>query len=342
MFTRTPSLFRGHAFLATTLYSALAIGVTFAVTPTFGALFMFFYMATTLAAAHFGTAYGLYSTALCTVGWYFTHGHNRGLQAWARYVSYLFITLTVQYFTEKMRRALKEAQDIAAQQDRFVGMVSHDLRTPLTTISMSVSLLKQGSPETQAKAVVRIQNGAQRMTRLVSDLLDYGRLKHARALPIARADLRVGEIVEKVLKDCCFLTCASAVPCPHGNCRISFQHDGSDDAARADPDRVEQIIVNLLSNAVRHSPPQTPISVLVETMGAYVLVAVENEGEIPAQARRTLFEPFRTGKDGSGSVGLGLYIVKQIAEAHGGHIDVESGNGKTRFTVRLPTTEVVP
>jgi signal transduction histidine kinase len=109
-----------------------------------------------------------------------------------------------------------------------------------------------------------------------------------------------------------------------------------------DPDRLEQVVANLVTNALKYGPPRRPVRVVIDGSGDDVALAVTDEGGSLAPAeQKALFEPFRPGRAGkreaAPSVGLGLYVVRRIAEAHGGRVAVESATGRgTTFTVRLP------
>lgn len=117
-----------------------------------------------------------------------------------------------------------------------------------------------------------------------------------------------------------------------------------------DPGRLDQVISNLIGNALQHSPAGTPVRVVTDGGGGEARLMVENQGSpIPPERIPTLFEPFRRGSNtsdashaGQKSVGLGLYIVDQIVRAHRGRVEVESAQGRVRFTVHLPREAVHP
>jgi signal transduction histidine kinase len=125
--------------------------------------------------------------------------------------------------------------------------------------------------------------------------------------------------------------------CDREASRVQVAQEG-DTCAVFDPERMEQVVSNLLSNALRHGLPGTPVRLRAVGTAHELRVEVENEGPaIPPDARARIFEPFRQGPDGHGpGVGLGLFIVRALAEAHGGTVEFASASGRTTFVVHLP------
>jgi PAS domain S-box-containing protein len=217
--------------------------------------------------------------------------------------------------------------------ERLIGVVGHDLRNPLNAISISAGLLRrQEELEADAqRAVERIQTSAARMARMLNDILDYARSNTEGGLPVHRERVNLHELCRSALEEL----------------QVAYAHQRLELDARGDswgwwdPDRLTQVVGNLVSNAVQHGRADTPVRVEVRDEGNDVLLAVHNEGQpIAPELRSALFQPFRhgaTGKASSRSVGLGLYIVQQVAHAHGGEAQVSSNEqGHTVFTVRLP------
>jgi PAS domain S-box-containing protein len=231
-------------------------------------------------------------------------------------------------------REEKELRDALEYRDRMLGVLSHDLRNPLGVITTSASLLQLGTLDAQQKrAVARVVSNANRIERMVHDLLDYTRSRLERGLPIAprEGDLRL--VCQQVVENMQVLhPDRSIVLTVKGSSRGTF-----------DPDRALQVVSNLLGNALHYSPPGTPVTTSLHVDDAGLWLCVHNQGApIPEAVMPRLFEAFERGvADESGrsaGLGLGLYIVRQIVEAHGGRVEVESTQAAgTTFKVLWPT-----
>jgi PAS domain S-box-containing protein len=217
--------------------------------------------------------------------------------------------------------------------EQLIGVLGHDLRNPLNAISASAYLLRRTEElsDGAVRAVDRIRNSAARMTRMLSDILDFARSSMGGGLPVHREWMNLHDTSRSTLEEL-------QVAHPDRKLELEVRGEGW---GWWDPDRLAQVVGNLLSNALQHGRPDTPVRVEVRDAGSEVRLSVHNEGEpIPAELRATLFQPFRhgtTGKPATRSVGLGLYIVQQVVHAHGGEVEVHSSEGEgTTFTVRLP------
>ncbi|HZH74803.1 MAG TPA: GAF domain-containing sensor histidine kinase [Archangium sp.] len=230
-------------------------------------------------------------------------------------------------------RLFQRAQEAVKIREDLVAVVSHDLRNPISAISMaaSVMLKRNGLMEWQAKGLSRIYSAADRAIRMIRDLLDSTQARVG-GIPVQPTPLDLHELTQHVVEE---------VQLAHPERHITFQASGEASGAW-DADRMAQVITNLVGNAVQHSPAGTPIQVSQRGEDGAVVLEVHNEGPpIPAEMLPTLFEPFRrragVGGRAPGSVGLGLFISRQLVEAHGGTIEVGSEEGEgTTFTVRLP------
>jgi signal transduction histidine kinase len=221
-----------------------------------------------------------------------------------------------------------EALTIGAHQERLVAVVSHDLRGPLGAITLSAQTLQDALPGSDAhvRAVARILASAGRMGSMIHDLLDFARARHHSGLPVRPQPGRLGEIARHAIEE---------VRTANPGARLELQVEG-DDRAPLDPARVEQVVTNLVSNAIKHGDPATPVRVHVAGGPSTVQLEVSNQGTpIPAQLLPSLFDPFRPG-DVAGSVGLGLFIVREIARGHGGSASAHSDEHGTVFTVVFP------
>jgi PAS domain S-box-containing protein len=216
----------------------------------------------------------------------------------------------------------------------LLGIVGHDLRNPLSAISGFAHVLRRagGLDERQLRTVARIDECAQKATRIAHDLVDLTRAESARGIRIEPRAARIDELCSAVVAEA-----ESALAGPQA--RVTGR---GDPAVRCDPERVSQALANLVVNALKHGAPGAPVTVEWDgTAEGTIAVRVHNFGTpIPASVRTHLFEPFRqgaeTGARASG-IGLGLFITHEIARAHGGSIEVRSTEEEgTTFTLRLP------
>jgi signal transduction histidine kinase len=239
----------------------------------------------------------------------------------------------VRRFNEAIDEALSEsATRYSAQtnlyRDQFVGILGHDLRSPLSAITAGAALLARGADQRQASVAARILNSAQRMARMIDDLLDLTRTRLGGAIPlrIGPADLR--NVCEEVLLD---------VQTSHPDAVVHFEGSGALHG-RWDADRLAQVVSNLVGNAIEHGG-NTAVTVRASGEGDRVRLTVHNNGAaIPPHARATIFEPLaRATPGGAHNLGLGLFIARAIVAAHAGDIAVtSSGNSGTTFEVTLP------
>lgn len=217
----------------------------------------------------------------------------------------------------------------------LVATVSHEIRAPLASVKgFTRTLLKKWdrfSDEQKHQMLETIDADADRVTRLLTELLDVSRIDAGRV----RLDRRMVEIDRLVagIAD----RFARVVEGPD----ISVGADDDVPAAYVDPDKVEQVLTNLVENALRHAP-DSPIRLEVSATNGEVLVTVSDDGPgIPEEQQLQIFEKFARGRgDRRAGTGLGLYITKGLVEAHGGQVTVSSAPGEgADFTVALPAGE---
>ncbi|WP_240787099.1 PAS domain-containing sensor histidine kinase [Ramlibacter rhizophilus] len=235
---------------------------------------------------------------------------------------------------EKLRRA--EAKDRALLAEQMVGIVSHDLRNPLQTIQMGAGVLLHGEhTEQQALILGRIVRAGERARRLISELLDFtqARLGHGISVHVQSLDLHA--LVRDVLEEL-----RQAFP------ERALVHEplGAGPCA-ADGERIAQLVGNLVGNAMTYGDPEAPVTVRTQVGPEGFRVAVHNSGAaIPAEVQARMFEPLvrgTTADSATRSIGLGLFIVREIAKAHGGQVTVESATGRgTTFTASIPSSTV--
>ncbi|NTX16034.1 GAF domain-containing sensor histidine kinase [Myxococcus sp. CA051A] len=234
---------------------------------------------------------------------------------------------------ERRDAQLFSAKEAAVLREQLIGIVSHDLRNPLNAILLSASTLVRRTDldERARKAIRRIVDSADRAQRLILDLLDFTQARMGQVMPVKRQVMDLHELTQQAVDE------VRAVM-PERVLEVETRGDGQ---GALDSDRIAQVIHNLLSNAVQYSPPNARIQVLSEGSPLELVLRVNNAGPpIPRDVIPTLFEPMRRGTEAGverRSVGLGLFIVDQIARAHGGRIEVTSTlAGGTTFSIHLP------
>ncbi len=213
-----------------------------------------------------------------------------------------------------------------AERERILGIVAHDLRSPLAIIQTGADYLDSlgGLGEDQAKIVGRVQRTAARMARLINDLLDFTRMQNG-PLTIRPRPASLAEIVAESVEDIQLLSQRAI--------EVSLHTTGD---TTCDEDRVTQAITNLVLNAMQHAAADARITVGLREQDGGFEVDIWNEGEIAAKDAATLFQPFRKGRSSAG-MGLGLYISQQIARAHGGDLTLTtSAASGTTFRLRFP------
>jgi signal transduction histidine kinase len=236
------------------------------------------------------------------------------------------------HLKQRERREAEQEHTLELQQ-RLIGIVGHDLRTPLNAIAGSAKLLARAPdlPSSRTRAAQRIVSSAGRMSRMVRDLLDFTRARGGGGLAVAPEPAHLGEISRRVIQE---------VRAARPGCDIRVVEEG-DLAGEWDPARLEQVLSNLVGNACHYGTPGAPVLVRAMGTASSVTVEVHNEGTpIPDEVLPRIFDPFERGqhdsRDANGNVGLGLFIVRTLVDAHGGRIDVETGDGGTTFSVHLP------
>jgi signal transduction histidine kinase len=235
-----------------------------------------------------------------------------------------------------MQAELARAQQLVKRtsgfRDQVLAIVGHDLRNPLGAIVMSTVLLhRKGELEGwQARTVDRVRSSALRMGRIINDLLSYTRTRLGDGIPITPRATDLGELARRMVDE---------LRAAHPECVVQLSADG-DLAGEWDADRLEQVLSNLVSNAIDHGVDGEPIDVALRGDGDAVTVAVVNRGEMPSAVLEHAFEAFhrgpeQTGKKASG-LGLGLYIAREIVRRHGGEIGIRSAEGATSVDMRIP------
>ncbi|MGE0159515.1 MAG: PAS domain S-box protein [Gemmatimonadales bacterium] len=228
---------------------------------------------------------------------------------------------------------LAEAERALAFSERFVGILGHDLRNPLAAIVSSAEvLLLSDVSERLARPVQRIYGSAERMSRMIEQILDLTRARLGEGITIEPTPFDLRDLTSQIVEEL-----EGAAPQPMVFTAVA------DTRGVWDRDRLGQVISNLVGNAAEHGDVTQPIRVELDgSRSDAIRLEVWNGGAVPTEVLPTLFDPFRTAATGTTSnkargLGLGLFIVQQIAEAHGGTIEVRSSaEAGTTFAVTLP------
>jgi PAS domain S-box-containing protein len=240
-----------------------------------------------------------------------------------------------------LARDITRRKRIDLEKSEVISAVSHELRSPLTSVKGFTSTLlhrwDRFDDETKKHLLVTIESDADRVTRLIGELLDVSRIEAGR-LQLRRYPIDVADIARKVT--------GRLAPTSQAHALAAGFPEGFP-AAYADPDKIEQVLTNLVENAIKHTDGGT-VTVSGAVHGSRLQVDVADEGEgIPRDHRLAVFGKFfrRGGRAGAPSgTGLGLYISKGLIEAHGGKIWVDGGpGGGSVFSFTLPlATEAEP
>lgn len=245
-------------------------------------------------------------------------------------------------FNESIDQSLTEAlrsytERVEQSRQMFLAILGHDLRNPLSAMMMSAQVLERaGKLEPDLKRIAsRISVVGQGMARMINDLLDFTSTRLGKPMPVSPAPMDLGKLCRSVVEE---------VRATHPNRNILFESQG-ELAGRWDEARLRQVVANLLGNAVQHGAIDQPVKLNVSSGRTDVLIEVRNAGPpIPSGAMATIFDPLvraasaePEGQRRQGSIGLGLYIVREVVHAHGGAVAVKSSADEgTVFTARLP------
>jgi signal transduction histidine kinase len=243
----------------------------------------------------------------------------------------------IEALLAKEREARSEAEKASRLKEEFLATLSHELRTPLHSVLGWTHLLKQGALKgaDEKKALDVIERNARAQARLIEDLLDLSRLESGHL----RLDLEILDLASVVQ------SAVSAIQpmAQSKKIEIHAQVDAKAGMARADPARMRQVVLNLLTNAIKFSPNGSAVEVRVAREDSHAIIEIRDRGQgIAPDFMPHLFDRFRQADASAtrrtGGMGIGLALVKKLVEAHGGKVSAESGGlgqGAT-FRVRLP------
>ncbi|MBX8470906.1 HAMP domain-containing histidine kinase [Pseudomonas sp. RIT778] len=243
-------------------------------------------------------------------------------------------------FNEAIDEALAEstaayAEQVNRSRDIFLAILGHDLRAPLQAVSMSTELLmrKTALEGDALTCALNIKQGARHMAAMVSDLLELVRSRLGRSLPIEPAPMDLADAARAAIAEAC---------AGNPECDPTLKTEG-DTRGVWDAGRIDQLLQNLIGNALQHGSNPREVLVTLRGDSGSVHLSVQNYGNpIPEEAIGTIFDPLVRSADEelgqpSTSLGLGLFIVKEVVTAHGGTIEVSSSEADgTLFSVTLP------
>jgi two-component system sensor histidine kinase/response regulator len=240
------------------------------------------------------------------------------------------VDVFVELFAQRRRLSeqLIELRNALRLNEMISAVLGHDLRNPLHAISLGAELLVRQSDDPNVASVgERIRGSARRMARMIEQLLDLARIRTS-GLELNMKEWDTSRVLAPIVDE---------LVGPKDPERIEMNVIG-DMTATFDVDRLSQVFSNLVGNALQHGDPSSPVSVIVDGSDAeHIAIRVRNRGTIAPEQMQVLFEPFKSANATRGGLGLGLYIAKQLAEAHGASVVAHSdAEGYTTFLVSLP------
>jgi signal transduction histidine kinase len=250
------------------------------------------------------------------------------------------VDVFVQLYRQKQQIAdqLRKQREMLRLNEILSAAIAHDLRNPLQTIAGGAMLIQKhiNDEAIVRSSAERIQSGCARMTHLITDLLDFSNVRLTGTLPAHAMAVNLSEVAKKVVAE---------HQLADSSARFDVRTTG-DLNGTLDESRMAQVFSNLIGNALAHGDRSEPVTMLLDGSNPNeIAFSIQNKGEIPAAMMPDLFNPFRSSGNrsaGSSGLGLGLYIVEQVVKIHGGRVSVHSGDGATRFDLRVPRHAKLP
>jgi len=229
---------------------------------------------------------------------------------------------------------ITERQELERFKQQFIAMISHDLRTPLTAVKSTLELLGEGTwGELSEKAqdkIARAEGNLKHTIELINNLIDLEKMQSGK-IELTLGDVPLAALVQR---------CTSVVAPLAESRSIILATAYSDLVLKADEQRLAQVVINLLGNAIKFSPPDSRVAIVIDKKASHVQIAINDQGPgIPADLREKIFERYHQipGEMKQAGSGLGLTISKAIVEAHGGEIGVTAVDGKgSSFWFTIP------
>ncbi|MDQ3025419.1 MAG: HAMP domain-containing histidine kinase [Pseudomonadota bacterium] len=251
-------------------------------------------------------------------------------------------------FNEAVDQALAESvesysKELSKSRDTFLGILGHDLRSPLSALANALHLLSQPrtDPTIAAEAIEVGRRSVAAMAAMIGDLLEYTRTRLGRGIPVAPTSANLETVCKEAI---------SEIAVVYPQTAFRFESGGTLDGT-FDSARIRQLVSNLLNNAVHHGKRGAPVSMIARGEGDTLRVQVSNQGvPLSPEVLQVIFDPLvqipavaSDPKHPSTNLGLGLFIAREIAIAHGGTIAAESSSGAgTTFSVKLPRRNQSP
>jgi signal transduction histidine kinase len=226
---------------------------------------------------------------------------------------------------------LSDEKETGSLREQFIAVLGHDIRTPLSSILHGAQVLQMQSRDDTVQTIAgTMQRSGQRIARMIDDVLDFARGRLGGGISLEReAAANLGDTLAQTI-----LECQSEHPQ-----REIISHIAVAGTVWCNPDRVAQVLANLLTNALRYGRKDAPVAVRAALTDCGFMMTVANEGEtIAPEKLDKLFQPYWRDDDGQPrrGLGLGLYIASEIARAHGGSLAAQSADGLTTFTFTIP------
>jgi signal transduction histidine kinase len=229
----------------------------------------------------------------------------------------------------KSQAVLSQEREVSELREQFIAVLGHDLRNPLAAVSAGARMMVK-YPDRAAVLAANIEHSIARMDELIGNLMDFAHGRLGSGLKLNRdAEAPLGPALTEIVQEC-----RDAHPGRAIVANIELTRNVS-----CDPSRIAQLLANLLGNALAHGDPALPVKVQASTLRGDFVLSVANAGSpIPQDVQDRLFQPFFRGADTASQegLGLGLYIVSEIARAHHGAVTVVSTKEQTCFTLRMP------
>ena len=257
---------------------------------------------------------------------------SRMLESLQLFAELIAAQMDLEERLDTSRAALTDAEAVGALRDQFIAVLGHDLRNPIAAVAAGLDLLSRRPLDEKGAALVgQMKRSCRRMSELVSSLLDFARGRLGGGIPVERreAAAELAETLQQVVEE---------LRGVHPGRAVLSEFDLKVPVA-CDPQRIGQLLSNLLANALAHGARDRPVRVSARSGEGRFLLSVSNEGApIPPATMARLFQPFsRVGTDAKqAGLGLGLYISSEIARSHGGTLAVSSTEDATAFTLDMP------
>ncbi len=257
---------------------------------------------------------------------------SRVLESLQLFAELIAAQMDLEERLDTSRAALTDAEAVGALRDQFIAVLGHDLRNPIAAVAAGLDLLSRRPLDEKGAALVgQMKRSCRRMSELVSNLLDFARGRLGGGIPVERreAAAELAETLQQVVEE---------LRGVHPGRAVLSEFDLKVPVA-CDPQRIGQLLSNLLANALAHGARDRPVRVSARSGEGRFLLSVSNEGApIPPATMARLFQPFsRVGTDAKqAGLGLGLYISSEIARSHGGTLAVSSTEDATAFTLDMP------